>query len=62
MTGGFKLLKSTEILVSGAGAWVQVSDLPTVTMEGLRGVSFNNEIIMTGNSVTMKLCLMLCYY
>ena len=52
MTGGYdpyahSRLKSTEILVKESSAWIQVGDLP-VAIDGLRGVSFNNKIIMTG--------------
>ena len=42
-------LVSTEVLVSGSSSWIQVGDLPTVPINGLRGVSINNNIIMTGN-------------
>ena len=51
VTGGYgsSNLVSTEVLVSGSGSWRQVGDLPTVPINGLRGVSINNNIIMTGN-------------
>merc|ERR1712227_956444 len=51
VTGGYtgsNYLLSTEILTSGENSWRQVGDLPTVPIKGLRGVSFNNNIIMTG--------------
>jgi len=47
-SGSGQHLVSTEILVSGSSAWLKVGDLPTVPIMGLRGVSFNNKIIMTG--------------
>ena len=55
VTGGYGTktytrLVSTEILVTGSDAWVLVGDLPTPPIDGLRGVSFNNKIIMTGNN------------
>ena len=50
-TAGFTYLASTEILISGSDAWTQVGDLPTGPIIALRGVSFNNKIIMTGNCV-----------
>ena len=54
MTGGWTgsaRLASTEILISGSDAWTQVGDLPTGPIFALRGVSFNNKIIMTGKCV-----------
>merc|ERR1712227_42609 len=51
VTGGYSgygNLVSTEILTSDENPWRQVGDLPTVPIDGLRGVSFNNNIIMTG--------------
>ena len=50
-TAGFTYLASTEILISGSDAWTQVGDLPTGPIIALRGVSFKNKIIMTGNCV-----------
>ena len=50
-TAGFTYLASTEILISGSDDWTQVGDLPTGPIIALRGVSFNNKIIMTGNYV-----------
>ena len=44
-------LASTEILISGSDVWTQVGNLPTGPILGLRGVSFNNKIIMTGKCV-----------
>ena len=41
-------LSSTEILVDGASFWTNVGKLP-VAMELLRGVSWNNNIFMTGH-------------
>ena len=49
-TGSAELV-STEILSSGSDAWRQVGDLPTGPISGLRGVSLNNKIIMTGKCV-----------
>ena len=54
VTGGWTgsaRLASTEILISGSDAWTQVGDLPTGPIFALRGVSFNNKIIMTGKCV-----------
>ena len=55
MTGGLSgsntHLASTEILISGSDVWTQVGNLPTGPILGLRGVSFNNKIIMTGKCV-----------
>jgi len=52
VTGGYSTgsnrLVSTEIFTSDENSWRQVGDLPTVPINGLRGVSFNNNIIMTG--------------
>ena len=50
MTGGYagsENLATTETLAHGDDAWIEVGSLP-VPMRGLRGVSFNNKIIMTG--------------
>ena len=41
-------LSSTETLVEGSEAWTEVGELP-VAIIGLRGVSLNNNIFMTGN-------------
>ena len=38
---------TTETLKTGTDAWTEVGSLP-VPMRGLRGVSFNNKIFMTG--------------
>ena len=46
----FGILSSTETLVDGAGAWTAAGVLP-VAMVGLRGVSLNNKILMTGNII-----------
>jgi len=40
--------ESTEILVSGSSAWSLVGNLPGFGLFDLRGVSFNNKVIMTG--------------
>ena len=53
MTGGYNYpdkLSSTETLVDGAEAWTFAGELP-VAMLGLRGVSLNNDIFMTGNII-----------
>ena len=52
VTGGWdsSYLSSTEILVDGAVTWTEVGELP-VSMYGLRGVSLNNKILMTGNII-----------
>merc|ERR1712126_91222 len=52
VTGGGSgpdLWSSTETLVDGASAWTSSGHLP-VAMQGLRGVSLNNKILMTGGS------------
>ena len=52
VTGGrddiFHLVSSTEVLVEGTTAWMSAGELP-VAMNGLRGVSFDNNIFVTGN-------------
>ena len=49
-------LVSTEVLISGASSWRKVGDLPTVPINGLRGVSINNNtIIMAGNEYLPQL-------
>ena len=56
MTGGYtgsNYLVSTEIFTSDENSWRQVGDLPTVPIDGLRGVSFNNNIIMTGIKIVL---------
>ena len=40
-------IASTEVLVHGDSSWSYVGDLPVPT-RGLRGVSVNNKVIMTG--------------
>ena len=53
VTGGFywgynyKILSSTEVLKDGDSSWTTVGNLPKA-VSGIRGVSFNNRIIMTG--------------
>ena len=50
MTGGYtgsENTATTETLAHGDDAWVKVGSLP-VPMRGLKGVSFDNKIIMTG--------------
>ena len=41
-------MASTEILTHGDSKWTDVGPLP-LALYGLRGVSINNKIIMTGN-------------
>ena len=48
--GSFNQLSSTETLKSGDGSWTDVGNLP-VPMFGLRGVSFQNQIIVTGKKL-----------
>ena len=50
VTGGGD--NSTEILTEGSQSWRIVGPLP-VAVHGLRGVSFDNRIIMTGNITTI---------
>ena len=56
VTGGwdssYNDLSSTEILTDGSQSWSIVGPLPNA-VEGLRGVSYNNRIIMTGNIATI---------
>ena len=53
VAGGFNgdRLSSTETLLDGAGAWSSVGNLP-MAMSHLRGLSFQNKVIMTGNNIT----------
>ena len=46
------LQSSTETLVEGSEAWTEVGELP-VAIIGLRGVSLNNNIFMTGNIISL---------
>ena len=46
VAGGF-LISSTEILIEGRDKWSFTDALPS-TIEYLRGVSLNNNVIMTG--------------
>ena len=48
--GGGDYLSSTEVLVDGTTAWMSARELP-VAMFGLRGVSFDNNIFVTGNFI-----------
>ena len=56
VTGGWdpdnNCLSSTEILTEGSQSWRIVGPLP-YAVSYLRGISFNNRIIMTGNIVTI---------
>jgi len=50
VTGGWSgsgYLSSTEVLVDGAASWAFAGELPKA-MSDLKGVSLNNEILMTG--------------
>ena len=53
VTGGqtlgrfYEVLDSTELLVAGAATWLTAGTLPSHRF-GLRGVTLNNKIIMTG--------------
>ena len=52
VTGGYAggwlgWLDTTEILVEGDSSWTTVGSLPKA-VQGIRGVSLNNRIIMTG--------------
>ena len=55
VTGGqtlgrfYEVLDSTELLVAGAATWLTAGTLPSHRF-GLRGVTLNNKIIMTGLS------------
>ena len=52
VTGGYggTYLSFTETLVDGAETWITAGPLP-VAMSGLRGVSLNNNILMSGDIV-----------
>ena len=54
-------LSSTEIYVEDTTAWTYVGDLP-VGMYGLRGVSLNNKIIITGGILYQNYRLMFLDY
>ena len=43
-------LIGTEMYLEGDRKWNNVGNLPTVGLYGLRGVSLNNRIFMTGNA------------
>ena len=45
---------STELLVETAAAWVFTGELPSLRA-GLHGVNIDNKVLMTGNSLTVKL-------
>ena len=50
VTGGYnngEIFSSTEVLKDGDLSWTTVGNLPKA-VGGIRGVSFNNRIIMTG--------------
>ena len=51
---GIWAIGSTEILIEGHSSWKTVGNLPSPS-EGIRGVSFHNNIIMTGNTKTTTL-------
>ena len=53
VTGGHgsKLLSSTEIYRQGNKAWTVAGNLPKAVF-GIRGVSFDNKIIMTGKTTS----------
>ena len=52
VTGGYNdgPLSSTETLLDESGGWREVGHLPSA-MGALRGVSLNNNILMTGKVV-----------
>ena len=52
VAGGF-LISSTELLVQGSDKWFYAECLPT-TIEYLRGVSLNNNVLMTGGKEQFK--------
>ena len=57
VTGGWSgssNLVPTEVLIDGENTWRKVGDLPTVPINGLQGVSINNNIIMTGNEYLVQ--------
>ena len=68
VTGGYvsgdKDTVTTELSIN-EGAWSTVAsgDLPT-PRDGLRGVSLNNKVFMTGNKMKneTKICFILCIF
>ena len=51
VTGGhnrYGPMTYTEILVAGSETWSLVGNLPTKAISQLKGISFDNKIIMTG--------------
>ena len=63
VTGGWDNsgLSSTETLAEEGGAWTTAGELP-VAMDGLKGVSLNNNIFMTGNIIFTNYHLLLYGY
>ena len=59
--GGNGYLSSTELLVDGDGKWTLVGELPAAT-SGIRGVSFNNNIIMTGDNFILRYIFQILYH
>ena len=48
------MISSTEVLIQGTNEWYYVEHLPT-TIEYLRGVSLNNNVILTGGKNLLKI-------
>ena len=54
VTGGHgsERLSSTEVMPASGTSWSYVADLPGARY-GLRGTTLNNQIFMTGSSITI---------
>ena len=63
MAGGYRdnFLSSTEILVTLAGEWRTVGELPTA-VNGLRGATLDNTVYMTGEWYTDIYSVMVCWH
>ena len=55
-TGSGGILSSSEVLVHGASSWPTVGSLP-MGLSGLRGVSWQNSVFMTGPFSTSMMLL-----
>ena len=63
VTGGYyqSYLSSTELLTEGSSSWVAAGSLPS-GREGLRGVTINNKIFVTGDRVEKESSFNKYYY
>ena len=60
VTGGYNnvYLSSTEVLIQGGDIWQIVGELPRARL-GLRAVSIDKNIIVTGKVMSMVLCFII---